>query len=179
MRNDDELVRYELDDQPGRSFYRNAGSTERDGIELSVAWQALPSLNLYGVYSFNDYRYGDHAPDEDDHGGKTLPGIPRQQLFVEAAWAPQPHWLARLQAVALDRVYADDANSAHVAGYVVANARLSWEGEVAGARVQPWLALNNLFDIDYTDNLRVNAFGGRYYEPAAGRVVIGGLGVLF
>ncbi|MES0875018.1 TonB-dependent receptor family protein [Sinimarinibacterium thermocellulolyticum] len=178
VRNDDELVRFELDDQPGRSFYRNAGATERDGVELGVAWQALPSLMLSGAYSFNDYRYEQYRLGDDDFGGKAIPGIPRQQLFVETAWTPQPGWLARVQAVALDRVFADDANEARVSGYLVANARLSWEGRVGDVTLRPWLALNNVFDTDYTDNLRVNAFGGRYYEPAAGRTLITGVELL-
>lgn len=179
VRNDDELVRFELDDQPGRSFYRNAGATERDGVELSVTWRALPSLTLSGAYSVNDYRYDEYVLGDSDFAGKAIPGIPRQQLFIETAWALHPGWLARVQAVALDRVHADDANTARVPGYVVANARLSWEGRVGELTLRPWLALNNVFDIDYTDNLRVNAGFGRYYEPAAGRVLIGGLGVTF
>ena len=84
-------------------------------------------------------------------------------------------WTARLQGVALDRVFADDANSVRVAGYVVANARLSWDGRIGGQSLSPWLAVNNLFDIDYIENLRVNAGFGRYYEPAAGRTVVGGI----
>jgi iron complex outermembrane receptor protein len=179
VRNDDELVRFELDEQPGRSFYRNAGATERDGVELSVTWRALPTLTLFGAYSINDYRYDDYQLGDSDFGGKAIPGIPRQQLFIESAWALHPAWLARVQAVALDRVYAEDANTARVPGYVVVNTRLSWEGRLGELTLRPWLALNNVFDIDYTDNLRVNAFGGRYYEPAAGRVLIGGLSVLF
>jgi iron complex outermembrane receptor protein len=35
-------------------------------------------------------------------------------------------------------------------------------------RVTPFLALNNAFDARYSDVV-VNAFGGRFYEPAAGR----------
>lgn len=179
VRNDDELVRFELQDQPGRSFFRNAGATERDGVELSVAWQASSALRLYGSYSLNDFRFRDYRLGENDFAGKAIPGIPRQQLFTEAAWAPAVQWLLRLQAVALDRIHADDANSARVPGYVVANARLSWEGRTGTATLRPWMALNNAFDIDYTDNLRVNAAFGRYYEPAAGRVLIGGLSLLF
>ena len=28
--------------------------------------------------------------------------------------------------------------------------------------------VNNLFDTEYFDNVRINAFGNRYYEPAPG-----------
>ncbi len=179
IRNDDELVRFELPDQPGRSFFRNAGATQRDGFEASAAWQALPSLSLSAAYSYNDFRFRDYVLGSNDFGENDIPGIPQQQLFVEAGWRPQAQWLARLQAVALDRVYADDANGERVPGYVVANARLSWEGRGGPLQWRPYVAVNNLFDIDYTDNLRVNAAAGRYYEPAAGRVVIGGLSVIF
>jgi iron complex outermembrane receptor protein len=29
--------------------------------------------------------------------------------------------------------------------------------------------INNLFNTTYYDNIRLNAFGGRFYEPAPGR----------
>jgi iron complex outermembrane receptor protein len=30
----------------------------------------------------------------------------------------------------------------------------------------PYLGINNLFDKEYIGNVRINAFGSRYYEPA-------------
>lgn len=50
---------------------------------------------------------------------------------------------------------------------------------VRGASGHPYVAVNNLLDREYNDNLRVNAGFGRYYEPAADRVVLGGLSVTF
>ena len=179
IRNEGELVRFELDSQPGRSFYRNAGASGRQGVELSAIWQVADPLTLSLSYSANDYRFRQYQVDGNDFGGNVLPGTPRQQLFAEAAWQPRPGWTARLQGVALDRVLADDANTVRVAGYVVANARLAWSGVVGGLQLSPWLAANNLFDIDYIENLRVNAGFGRYYEPAAGRTVVGGLSLRF
>ena len=175
IRNEGELVRFERDDQPGRSFYRNAGASDRQGIELSAIWQVRDPFTLSLAYSANDYRYRQYQVDGNDFRGNTLPGAPRQQLFAEAAWQPLPGWTGRLQAVALDRVFADDANTVRVAGYVVANARLAWDGRFHGLQLAPWLAVNNLFDIDYIENLRVNAGFGRYYEPAAGRTVVAGI----
>jgi iron complex outermembrane receptor protein len=35
--------------------------------------------------------------------------------------------------------------------------------------------VNNLFDESYFGNIRINAFGGRYYEPAATRNYFGGI----
>ena len=36
-------------------------------------------------------------------------------------------------------------------------------------KINPYLGVNNLFNKDYSDNIRINAFGGRFYEPAPKR----------
>ncbi|QHS10325.1 TonB-dependent receptor [Sinimarinibacterium sp. NLF-5-8] len=175
VRNTDELVRFELEDQPGRSFFRNAGATDRKGFEASAQWQMWPNLTLSGAYGYNDYHYRHRVAGQ----GIAIAGIPRQQLFAEVAWRLRPAWLARVQAQAVDRLYAEDANAERVPGYVVTNARLMWAPQTGMIQWRPYVAVNNLFDRSYTDNLRVNAAAGRFYEPAAGRVLIGGISVVF
>jgi iron complex outermembrane receptor protein len=66
--------------------------------------------------------------------------------------------------------YGDSKNTATIDGYTTVDLRLSSPGvSVAdGAAITPFVALNNAFDARY-NNVVVNAFGGRYYEPAAGR----------
>jgi iron complex outermembrane receptor protein len=39
----------------------------------------------------------------------------------------------------------------------------------------PFVGINNALGATYNDNIRINAFGGRYFEPAAGTTVFGGL----
>ena len=43
----------------------------------------------------------------------------------------------------------------------------------------PFAGVNNLFDEDYSANVRINAFGGRYFEPAPTRNAYGGLTVSY
>ena len=40
------------------------------------------------------------------------------------------------------------------------------EFEVSKSVIYPYLIINNIFQSEYFDNIRINAFGGRYYEPA-------------
>jgi iron complex outermembrane recepter protein len=179
IRNKDELVRFELPDQPGRSFFRNAGITDRDGVELSAVWQPLTMLTASMSYSYNDFTFRNYQLGSADFSGNVIPGLPLQQIFTELAYHPLPAWTARLQAIGLDRVFADDANAVRVPGYVVTNARLSWTGQYSGSRITPYVAVNNIFDREYNDNLRVNAGFGRFYEPAPGRVALAGISVEF
>ena len=41
----------------------------------------------------------------------------------------------------------------------------------------PFVGVNNLFDESYNANMRINAFGGRYFEPAPDGNFYGGLTV--
>ncbi len=39
----------------------------------------------------------------------------------------------------------------------------------------PFIGINNLFDESYNSDIRINAFGGRYYEPAPDRNLYAGI----
>ena len=68
-------------------------------------------------------------------------------------------------------MFADDANSVKVAGYAVTDLR----GRYRYSNTDTYdctisLALDNVFDTQYNDNVRINAFGARAFEPAGGRL---------
>lgn len=179
IRNKGELIRFEQEGQAGRSFFRNAGVTDRDGVELSASFQLAPPLSATISYAYNDFRFRDDPGGDNQLGGKSIPGLPKQQLFAELAYQPNDAWLARVQAIGLDRVFADDANNVRVPGYVVTNVRLAWTRSAEQHRFTPYVAVNNVFDRDYNDNLRVNAGFERFFEPAPGRVALVGMSASF
>lgn len=166
----DELVPY----VNGRTFYRNAGSTRRDGLELSARWEPDEHWQLTTAYSLNDYSYRSF----ENADGKRLPGIPVQSLFGELSYS-QDNWYARINTSIYDRQYADSANTARVAGYAVVNLRAGLQLKGWAENVEPYVGLDNLTDRRYYDNLRINDSAGRYYEPAPGRTGYVGVKVRF
>jgi iron complex outermembrane receptor protein len=46
-------------------------------------------------------------------------------------------------------------------------------------QVEPYLGINNLFDESYNSNIRINAFGGRFFEPAPVRNYYAGIVMRF
>ena len=44
-----------------------------------------------------------------------------------------------------------------------------------GVTASPFVQVRNVADTDYLGSVVINAFGGRYAEPAAGRHVLAGL----
>ena len=56
---------------------------------------------------------------------------------------------------------------------------MSYVIEKAKIKITPFLGLNNILDAEYNDNIRINAFGGRFFEPAPGFNLFGGVAFQF
>lgn len=175
---DDELLAYELPDEPGRSYYRNIGESSREGVEASLEWRLAPSWALSLAYSYARNQFERYTLDDVDFAGKDLPGLPRQQGFAELRWQ-RGIWTARANVQALSSQYADDANGVEVGGYALTNLRLACRLPLAGVALSPYLGVDNVFDREYYDNLRINAGFGRYFEPGPGRSVYAGVSATF
>ena len=175
---EDELVGFSLPTQPGRNFYRNAGQSQRDGLELSLDWQFTDAWRWSLAYAYNRYRFEDYQTAAGNFSGKRIPGIPRQTLFSELAYEQQNGYV-RLGLTAQAQVYANDANTQSAPGYTLFNLRIGKRFQVGEQSLEPYLGIDNLLDRDYFDNLRINDGNARYFEPGPGRTLYAGLRVLF
>jgi iron complex outermembrane receptor protein len=177
---DDELVPFELPAFPGRTFFRNAGRSERDGLELEVRWRAASDVQTGVTLTYSDFRFTEFV-DEDgvDYAGNTLPGVPRWFGSAFVALNRDEGLFARAELLYSGTLYAADANDLRVDPYTVVNGRLGYRLDRGRFASELFLGLNNLFDAAYNDTIRINAFGGRYFEPAPGRNVYGGVRMRF
>lgn len=156
----DELLPFQLPTQPGRTFYRNAGTTRRSGLEMTGAWNVATHWRLDGSLNLARYRFqgGNLA-------GNQLPGLPERSLRL-AIHYQRGSLKSALIGRYVGRLFADDANTTEVSGYYLLDLQTEWR---AGAQAAVRLGIDNLLDRHYFDNVRINAFGGRHFEPAAGR----------
>ncbi len=172
----DELLPFELDDFPGRTFYANAGRSSRRGLEAAVAWKLRPGLSLDAAYTWSDFAFRDFVDaDGEDFAGRRLPGIPRHFAHLALALESAGGLGFRLEANHSGSLYADNANAVPVASHTVLNLRIGRSWQLAGQSLRPYLGINNLLDETYFSNVRINAFGGRHFEPAPERHVYAGL----
>ncbi|MBU2256647.1 MAG: TonB-dependent receptor [Gammaproteobacteria bacterium] len=175
---EDELVAFSLPAQPGRNFYRNAGESRRDGVELSLDWQLTDAWRGSMAYAYNRYRFIDYRVAAGDFSGKHTPGIPRQTFFSELAYEHQEGYV-RLGVTAQARVYANDANTQSAPGFALLNLRLGKRLQLGEQSLEPYLGIDNLLGREYFDNVRINDGNARYFEPGPGRTLYAGLRVLF
>ncbi len=57
--------------------------------------------------------------------------------------------------------------------------RMSHEIARGNWTLLPYLGINNIFDENYNSNIRINAFGGRFFEPAPTRNLYAGIVIRF
>jgi len=159
----------------GRTSYRNAGKTLRQGVEASfdTAWQR----NLSSRFAVSHLR----AIYDEDIGagvpaGNSLPGIPRTTLFGDLAWKPLPGITATVEAIYRSQVFVEDTNNAAgtdakrpAPAYAIANLRLTAEQRLGHWRLTEFARIDNLFDRQYIGSVVVGDGNDRYYEPAPGR----------
>jgi iron complex outermembrane receptor protein len=163
----------------GRAFFRNAGKTHNDGVELGLSVAPIPELRLNAAYTFADYTFADYTFVDGTEtvtlDGKRLPGVPKHFARFGLRSDPGYGFALDLDHTLSSSVFADDANSpgALVEGWGagVTNLRVSWSGETGKALIRPFAGVNNLFDKRYVGSVTINGFdvlanAPRVLEPA-------------
>jgi iron complex outermembrane receptor protein len=167
---DNELTPFELPSQPGRTFFENAGSSTRKGLELSYSRELAQQIEFTSAYTYSDFEFDRFTDaDGDVFDGKQIPGIPKKLLYLDLTWFGQSGYYASWDWTYTGELYADNANQTSVDSSQVSNLRVGYNGIFGDWEVSPFLGVNNLFDENYNNNIRINAFGGRYFEPAPER----------
>ncbi len=161
---ENELIPFELSE---RTFYENAGSSSRDGIELSYTRQLVEQVNFSLAYTYSDFVFDRFT---DDNGnvfdGKQLPGIPQDLLNLSFSWFGNNGLYASWDTTYTGDLYADNANDTNVVSSSVSDIRFGHNGFYGDWELASFFGVNNVFDEEYNNNIRINAFGDRYYEPA-------------
>lgn len=169
----DELIQYEVPGGAGRTYYRNAGRTRREGAELGLTAE-VGAVELGATYSYAHYRFRQFVVDTVNLAGNEIPGIPTNQFQAFVTWRRGPLF-ATAEGLAQNAVFVDDANTTSTSGYTVFNLRLGATSVFGNPWVSPVLGVQNLFDKTYVGSVAVNATGGKYFEPSPGRTFFAGM----
>mgnify|MGYP002626505023 CR=1 FL=1 len=174
-----ELTPFELVAFPGRTFYRNAGETLRYGLETALRWRPARGLDLNLVYTRADFQYQKFETPAGDFAGRRMPGLPRHWGMLEGLYSHAAGFYGRAQLRYVGRYFADDANAVAIEPYALVNLRIGYERRIGAGRFRFFLGADNVFNTRYFNNVRLNAAGGRYYEPGSRVAFFSGLEFLF
>jgi iron complex outermembrane receptor protein len=164
----DDLVPFELAQFPGRTFYRNAGSTHRYGLELFANTALTKHFSINASYTYSDFTYADYDLEGQNLEGNELPGIPKHLASLGLTYQKENGLLVQLNSTYRGALFADDSNATEISDALITDLSSSYPLQIAGTAFTLVGGVNNLFNSSYFDNVRLNAFGGRFYEPAPG-----------
>ncbi len=163
-----DILPYESASFPSQTLYQNIGETRRTGVEWEVNYQPLPRLRIQA-----NYNRANNTFENETFKGNKLPGIAKDFGSISIR-----RELSEKLAVTFKRTYrgtlfANNDNSVELPKISIANLEMMWitkRGVLSGG-------IQNLFNKIYSDNIRINAFGRRFYEAALPRQVYTSLSV--
>ena len=178
----DQLISYRTEEGGDRDFYRNAGKTRHDGMELALRWFPVLWLEVSGNYNLSRFVFRESfssAPGDFDATGNRLPGIPKHRLASSLSITPRDFRIS-LTAEALDSYYVNNENTSKNPGFSVLHMTFGHDGFKLSESilVSPFLTVNNITNARYNSSVSINANFGRYYEPAPGRAIYAGFNVV-
>ncbi|MBN2731270.1 MAG: TonB-dependent receptor [Balneolaceae bacterium] len=166
----DLLFPYQLETN-GPVFYRNQGKTRHYGIEFSSTIYPTSNISFDATYTLTQAKFEQaQTLDNISLSGNRVPGIPKHRVAGTLAWQPASFWF-QLNANYASSYTVNNLNTVFNDEYLTVDTKLSYTKsfDQSGVSLTPFINLNNIFDADYNGSTVVNAFGGRYFEPAPGR----------
>lgn len=174
----DEIV---VDGTPvvGRTTYKNAGRTERQGVELSASSDLGLGFGAYGAYTYLKATFADAFSGGSGNvvSGAQIPGVPRSLLYFDLTWRAQNDsgLFAGIEHRRASKVYANDINADFAAGYKVTDLRVGVTRNIDPFVVQVFGRINNIFNEEYIGAVAVNGASGQFYAPAPERNFLAGV----
>jgi len=162
----------------GAEYYVNAGELKQQGIEISVWAQALPpdrhrfvrTLSLQSAFSHNRYRFGNYRVNANDFSGNKMTAVPdvvwSTVVFIDL---PERFGLSVSHRFT-SAMPLNDANTVFAEKFHLVQLKGIWSCALGDdRRLQLSAGVDNLLNERYSLGNDINAFGNRFFNPAAGR----------
>lgn len=166
----------------GRSTFRNADKTLREGVEFAWNKKLWRDLIATASYSYLDATFDADIPALGNiaqiSSGNAIPSIAKNQAYASLAWQPSHGLYGGVDVQYMDKVYVNDTNSDAAPSYSVTSANVGYAWVMGDWKVNSFARVDNLFDKKYAGSVIVNDGNSRYFEPADGRNWSAGLRVI-
>ena len=163
-----EIVSYQLEEFPDQNFYRNSGKTSRSGIESEINFKVNQKLKLNLISTIGNYKFVKYEVNGQDFSNNRIAGLPKNQHVFNLNYSLTNKINLILDFKMFGNMYADNANKTIINDYKKIDLTIFKDFNISSKNWNGFISINNLTNTKYFDNIRINAFGSRYYEPAPG-----------
>ncbi len=166
----------------GVVLFRNAGSTDQKGIEASIDYAILRNADgfikdfLVGTaYTGQFFTFVNYKKQTNDFSGNDLTGVPPHNLVSRIDLRTRPGFYLNFTHQFTDKIPLNDPNTVFQEAYDLVNLRAGWVKSLGNFDLEFFAGVDNLMDESYSLGNDLNAFAGRFYQPAPGRNWYGGV----
>ena len=161
-------------DEGGNDYFINSGGTKQRGIEWNIQ-----SKNFYfnhpiftkGSFFISghlyDFKYQNYKINTSDFSNKTIPGISKfsiqNYISLELFHQFELIWSNYFNS----KLYLNDANTVEEKDYIIGNLRIDSKIKLNNSTIIIYGGINNIYNTKYSAGYDLNAFGNRFYNPAA------------
>ena len=165
-------------------YYVNAGKTKQQGLEVWLkgylyqsAQSFVSSISLANSFSYQPYTFTSYIVNQTDYSGNRLTGVPRNVNVSTLEINTRPGFYANAIFNAVSSVSLNDAATAYADPYHLLQAKLGYQNNSHRLQYNVFAGADNVLNETYSLGNDINAFGGRYYNPAFKRNYYVGLSV--
>ncbi|WP_020404093.1 TonB-dependent receptor family protein [Gracilimonas tropica] len=165
--------------------FENTGATDQYGIELATNWmiiqnptEFLQNLDWRFSYTYHNFSFVNYRKDGENFSGNELTGVAPHTVVTTLRAETQPGFYANLSYNFTDEIPLNDANTVYSNSYNLVQSRIGFRKVLfENVNLDAYFGIDNLLDERYSLGNDLNAFGDRFYQPAAPRNWFGGLKV--
>ncbi|AZA86559.1 TonB-dependent receptor [Chryseobacterium shandongense] len=176
----DAIVRRQ--NEAGQEFFVNSGATVQKGLEVLLESKSFNLKNdIFNYFkfrfsgSFYQFTFEDYRQNDNDFSGNDLTGVPQTTVNSLINFILFKKLSVDYSHFYTSKIPLNDANSVWSEPSVVGNIQFRFPFELDRTRLNIFLQIQNLYNEDYVSGFDINAFGNRYYNPAAKRNFVFGV----
>jgi iron complex outermembrane receptor protein len=155
--------------------FKNAGDTERHGLELSIDSVLPYNFGVYAAYTLMNAEFKDSFCTGTSctsltqvNSGNKIPGAYTSNTYAEVSWKhPSLGFSTALEGIYFTDVFTNDINTIQAKSYATFNLRGGFVQYVGNWKLNEFARIDNLTDKTYVSSVRIN--NSSAYDPGAPR----------
>jgi iron complex outermembrane recepter protein len=175
---DNDFGRYRVPGRPLETFYQNAGSSRRYGVEASVGVFPTPRFSMEVAYTYSHFLYDRVNFNNLTYTDTRLPNSPEHQATLDAEYRITPDLVIGAGAQIFTRAYIDPTNTTWIGGYTLFDARVTYRFQLVGLEDEVVISARNLAGKRYIAFTEPDP-DGNSYQPGPLTEVFAGLHLSF
>lgn len=171
----------------GTVLFQNAGNTDQFGAEAAADWllinrpaEPLQRLRLKVSYTYHHFRFDNYRKGDSDYSGNALTGVAPHILVSSLKAHTASGFYALLSYNFTDEIPLNDANTVYSESYHLLQTKAGFKTNLnENFSLDLHAGIDNLLNERYSLGNDLNAFGERYFQPAAERNWFAGIKIRY